>query len=206
MKFINSFKRRSLKMPNEHRSQRGASKSSTMKAFISMLLGLALVTCARGQDKLFIQPLTPIEADSELIVVEEHQIDLQNIGLTKIKLFTVKDWTDPGDVLKIEITNDKGTTAYSNIDGWVKFDHNYPVTRALKELNELKSDKIILVSNDKYALAVLFGWVYASEPGLCTIINLTTGEMVFNDNKELISISADKRNFKFKDKTTTACY
>lgn len=177
-----------------------------MKSFISIFLICAMTTCLRGQDKEFINPLISIEPDSELELVEEHEIELKEIGQTKIKLFTVKDWTDPGDVLKIDIVNEKGITSYSNADGWVKFDLNYPVSKELKEINELKSEKIIVVTNDKYSLLVLFGWVYASEPGLCTIINLNTGELEFNDNKELISISADKRKFRFHDKTTTDCY
>jgi hypothetical protein len=176
-----------------------------MKSFVSIFLMCFITICSIGQDK-FIDPLIPIGPDSELELVEQHEIELKDIGSSTIKLFTVKGWTDPGDVLKIEIINNNRTTAYSNADGWVKFDRNYPVSKELKEINELKSDKIIMVTNDKYSLLVLFGWVYASEPGLCTIINLNTGELVFNYNKELISISSDKRKFRFYDKTTTDCY
>ena len=112
---------------------------------------------------------------------------------------------NPGDFTKIEIINKKYSVSFSNTDGWVKFDHNYSVSDDLKEMNELKSGKLFLVTNDRASYLVLFGWVYASEPGLCTIIDLKNGEIAFNYEKELISMSFDKSKFRFKDNYTTTC-
>ena len=137
-----------------------------------------------------IVPLNPVyETISDFKLLDEFNVDIPDIGETKISLYEVSDWTDPGDFLKIIISNKKYTLTLTNIDGWVKFDQNYGVSQALKRQNGLPTDLTLLLEHEGLNLLVLFGWVYASQPGLCTIIDLNKGELVFNKNVELNDFS-----------------
>lgn len=153
-----------------------------------------------------IEPLDPLEDESKLKLVDKYLIDVSGIGPTVIKLFTIEGWSGPGDFLKIEISNKKYSVSYSNVNGWVRFDHNYPVPERIQKINELQSHKLLLVTGDDLALLVLFGWVYASDPGLCTIINLVDGEIVLNTNAELMSIKEDNCTFSVRMRNTIRCF
>jgi hypothetical protein len=170
----------------------------------SILAGtiLLLTSCVRGQE---IKPLDPVDktVESKMQLVDKYDFEVKGVGKTTVNLFMPMDWGDAGDFLKINITNDKYSVSFSNTNGWVRFDNNYSVSDNLKKTNELKTDKLILVTNKNTSYLIMFGWVYANEPGLCTIIDLKTGKIVFNTEKDLISISSDKSTFEFRDKYKT---
>ena len=141
----------------------------------------------------FVDPLNTIDENKFAFeLVKMFDVNIKNVGQTNISFFTINKWTDPGDVLKIHISNSKYDTSYTNIDGWVKFDNNYTVPIDLKKLNELDTDLALLHTGKGYAYLILFGWVYANDPGLCTIVDLQTGELLLNKNLWLMNFNGNK--------------
>ncbi len=82
----------------------------------------------------------------------------------------------------------KGT----NFNGWVRFDNNYSVPNQVKEKNQIDTD--LLLQTDFYSTKVLglFGWSYASQPGLLTIIEFSTNKprVMLNENWHILKIDS----------------
>ena len=184
------------------------------KLTFSIILSLFLLICLKASAQEFnesnkenncIIPLNSIdESRYTFVSVEEYSIKLDSIGVTTIELFTLPNWTDPGDYHKVRISNEKYTQEFSNLDGWVRFDENYTVAQNLKDLNQLESD-LVLLSKGEINLLILFGWAYASQPGLCTIIDLENGELIMNLNVELKDISKNGIGITISAVVSTSC-
>jgi len=184
-----------------------------------LILAVVFYSCGGGTNKTHennkepeiqtVEETTKFEVNpslvNELFVVENHDhskypfkqvetqsIDLNNDGqLDKITLYIIDNWGDPGNFQKIEIKlYGEEPSEFLNYGGWVSFNQNYSVTDEIVSQNKLNSENILLIdatSNDK--LIVIFGWVYASEPGLVTILNPVTGKILFNKEWDLRTIS-----------------
>jgi len=115
----------------------------------------------------------------------------------RICLQHIIDWNDPGDFLRVKIYDTKGKVIFNqtNFGGWVKFGNNYSLPEIVKEKNLIESNKALLIDNKTGKQLILFGWVYASQPGLMTIIDLfPTPEIIFNKKFELKEISMPTEN------------
>jgi hypothetical protein len=92
-------------------------------------------------------------------------------------------WIDPGDFINLQIMDNSGNVILEqvNIDGWVKFGSNYFVPESVSSQNLIESDLGLLLDNHTGKQLVLFSWVYASDPGGMTIIDLfPTPTIIFN--------------------------
>ena len=140
--------------------------------------------------------------------IKDFVIDLnQNQKPDSIILYRLKGWeNDPGDFHQIEIKMDNGYKwVETNFSGWVRFDNNYSVPDLVKEKNQI--DTNLLLQTDFYSTKVigLFGWAYASQPGLLTIIEFSTNKprVMLNENWRILKIDssiikADNYNDKFQ--------
>ncbi|MEQ9169215.1 MAG: hypothetical protein RLO12_23375 [Fulvivirga sp.] len=172
---------------------------------IYLLFITSIVSFSQNSD--FIRPLRQISSSEFKLEIEDSiSILLPKVGNTQIKLSKVSNWGDPGDFHLVEIINSKYSKSFSNLDGWVKFNQNYPVNDELKNMNQTNTDLFLVASNENQSLLILFGWVYASDPGLCTVIDLNNGTIVYNQNSELTSISLQKGTLTFSEKLTVECY
>ena len=125
-----------------------------------------------------------------LKTVSKFQI-VENSDTAFIYLRQLPNWNDPGDFINIQVEDKRGNILFdkTNIDGWVKFGNNYSVPESVKKLNLLNSDEVLLVNNYSGKQLILFGWVYASKPGLMTIIDIfPRPKVIFNRNFEIKSI------------------
>ena len=133
--------------------------------------------------------------------IESHQIDLNDDRIMdQVSILVIKNWSDPGDFHKIRITvAGMEPKEYINHSGWVSFNNNYPIAEQLKAQNLLDSKNILLsrVSPSTRVL-MLFGWVYASQPGLLTIINARNQSVLFNKEWSVHTIT-DKNDDGFAE-------
>lgn len=124
--------------------------------------------------------------------VETQTVDLNNDGKTdKITLFIIENWGDPGNFQKIKVElYGEEPYEFSNYGGWVTFNENYSISEEIAAKSQLDSKNILLLNatpNSK--LILLFGWVYANDPGLVTIIELNNGTILFNKEWDLLKIT-----------------
>ena len=184
-----------------------------------LILTVVLFSCSAGTNKspqetdnLQEQPVqkTPdfkVNAAlvNELFVLENHdqskypfkQVETQSIDLNgdgksdQLNFYVIENWGDPGNFQKIEILITEGESyEFFNYGGWVTFNQNYSVPQQVSDQNTLNSENILLVdATPTSKLIIIFGWVYASEPGLVTIINPITGDILFNKEWDLQSMS-----------------
>lgn len=153
-------------------------------------------------------PATPVDVDASLVddfpSIENHDesaypfkaMDTQFIDLNgdskldKITLFRIEDWADPGDFQKIEIElNGETPYEYRNYGGWISFEQASLPT-GITAFNKIRSENILLLqAQPETKLIVLFGWPYASDPGLVTIIDPKNKTILFNKNWSLQSIT-----------------
>lgn len=121
------------------------------------------------------------ESFGPLEVIESHVIELKDRRL-KLDLLHIKAWPDPGDLLKIQIS-ENGNLLYetTNYEGWVKLgDH---ISKEVKLKNQLNSSNALLIDSKNSKQLILVGYAYASSPGLLTIIDLSPNPMLIL-NKE----------------------
>ena len=147
--------------------------------------------------------LYPENPEYNFIQVAKYTLDLNdNEKLDTIKLRVIKDWTDPGDFHQMEIVLDNNQKIIVTcFDGWVKFGENYSVNDNLRKLNKINSDLLLVTYfNTDRILIFAFGWVYASTPGLMTVIDANghTPKVIFNDNFELEKIDNNSFTGKFE--------
>lgn len=141
--------------------------------------------------------LRPDNPDFEFYVTKSFVIDLNgNEIIDTIFLKKLKGWeNDPGDFQQIEIITDNGLSwTATNFDGWVRFDNNYYVPDSVKRLNQLDTDLLLLTDFENTKILGLFGWVYAIESGLLTIIDFSTKQprIMINKNLDLVGIDNQK--------------
>ncbi len=141
--------------------------------------------------------LNPNNPDFQFYTIASFCADLNNNEKADtIILKRLKGWeNDPGDFQQIQITTDNGTIwTETNFDGWVRFDNNYYVPDSVKRLNQLDTDLLLLTDFENTKILGLFGWVYASESGLLTIIDFNTKQprIMINKNLDLVGIDNQK--------------
>ncbi len=125
---------------------------------------------------------------TDWVHVESHSVTLADKTKVEVTLSTIKDWPDPGDAHKIELVGENFSSVCTNLDGWIRHKNNSSVAR-FKGVNYL----------------VLFGWPYASEPRLCSIFDLRSGDLIFNMNKDLVEMTEKNihsSTFEFEDGTS----
>ena len=150
--------------------------------------------------------LNPDNPDFENYRVNEFSVDLnQNQKPDSIILYQLKGFeNDPGDFHQIEIRLDNGEKwIKTNFEGWVRFDNNYRVPDLIKEQNQLKTDLLLLTDFGKTKIIGLFSWVYASEPGLLTIIEFSTDKPRVMLNRKFDLLKMDKKQIAVQDISTT---
>lgn len=149
--------------------------------------------------------------DFEFYMVSSFGIDLNNNQKSdSIILKRLKGWeNDPGDFHQIRIKMDNGFEwTETNFLGWVRFDHNYLIPKPIKKLNQINTDLLLLTDFQTTKILGLFGWAYASEPGLLTIIEFSTGlpRLMINKNLDLINIDNNKISTQYlEDKYSIEC-
>jgi hypothetical protein len=129
--------------------------------------------------------------------VKKFLVDLnQNQKPDSIILYQLNGFeNDPGDFHQIEIKMDNGESwMKTNFEGWVRFDNNYTVPNLVKEQNQLNTDLLLLTDFGKTKIIGLFSWVYASEPGLLTFVEFSTGKprIMFNKKFDLTQLDSNK--------------
>ncbi len=130
--------------------------------------------------------------DSVITTVALNQVEklivVENLDTLVVELFHIPEWSDPGDFLKIKIADMAGVVKLetNNFDGWVK--HRFPPEVISESL--ISSDYAALLENKTGKQLLLFGYTYASQPGLLTVIDLfPEAKVVFNRNYEIRSIA-----------------
>lgn len=105
-----------------------------------------------------------------------------------IKIERIVDWGDPGDFHKITISlSGKGENVFFNSGGWIAIgDYELQFVKDFVSKSIVPSEYISLqrVSSTDILL-FCFGYVYASQPGLLSVINITNNDdsrLIFNDN------------------------
>jgi hypothetical protein len=155
-------------------------------------LSSSLIDSFYRDDRLY-----PENPDFEYYEKLHYAVDLNNNGkLDSIFLNRLKGWeNDPGEFQQIKIKTDEGLVwTETNFGGWVKFDNNYVVPDSIKKINQIDSDLILITDFAETKIIGLFGWVYASEPGLLTFIEFSTGHprLMFNQNLDLLRIDGNR--------------
>ncbi len=166
----------------------------TFKALSIFLLLIASVY-SKEAGKELIEPfytddyLNLDNPELTLSVTDSFEIDLNNNSKNDIiVLKKLNNWNDPGDFHQIVISYDNGQKfTYTNFDGWVKFGQNYYVQESIQKQNLIKSNKIILKKINNLNCIFLFGWIYASEPGLLSVISFEKEKpkIIFNTNFDI---------------------
>jgi len=132
------------------------------------------------------------EEGYHLVPTKQYTFDLnQDSELDTIVLKTFTNWNDPGDFLEVEISlsNEKQFKVF-NSSGWVVFNQDYTVPNQLIDQNLIDSQEILILKlNENYYLFA-FGWVYASIPGLMTMIEFSDDipRVAYNGNTDINSI------------------
>lgn len=137
-----------------------------------------------------------ISFDFEVIDIVNYDFNGDNKN-DAIKIERIIDWGDPGDFHKITLTlSGQDEVMFFNIDGWMRVTpYELQFTESLKTNSLVKSDYVVIQkASKKDILLIAYGYVYASQPGLLTIVNITREKapaLIFNDNYHL---------YKFTDK------
>jgi hypothetical protein len=140
---------------------------------------------------------TELNTSFNFQIVEEYYFDLNNDGYTdEIIIEKLRDWNDPGDYHRIRVKVLENEYSFFNNYGWVKF-NNYILqhTHDFYSANLIKSNYFILKKINNNLLLFAFGYAYASQPGLLSIIRFSKNEipsLIFNDNYFIYSF--DEKN------------
>lgn len=158
-------------------------------------------------DSLYLsERLRPDNPDFKYYKVKDFLFDLnENQKADSIILYRLVGWeNDPGDFQQIKIKMDNGFEwNETNFNGWVRFDHNYRVPNSVKEKNQIDTDLLLCTDFGETKILGLFGWAYASQPGLLTIIEFSTNKprVMLNKNWEILEIDSSTmkaENYKSK--------
>lgn len=169
----------------------GSETSSHSKQYEvkSIELDTTLIEPLSHSDRL--KPTNPMLSFSR---VATFTVDLNNNGKTdSILLYNMDNkGADPGDFNQIRISLDDGKRwSETNFDGWVRFNKNYTVPDTIQSQNQMKTDLLLLTDFGDTKLLGLFTWTYASDLGLLTLIEFSSGypRIMFNQKADLISMT-----------------
>jgi len=119
------------------------------------------------------------------VAIDSYEYEINGI---KEKVIIEKlqiSWEEPGDFHRIRIENKDTCYSFFNSDGWIKLRPSiFEYVPNFTTYNKIQSDYIVLSQNNGDLLLFAFGYIYASEPGLLSIINLSLEKptLIFNDN------------------------
>lgn len=130
----------------------------------------------------------------EFEAIGTYFLDLDNDSVEeKIIIEKIRNWNDPGDFHRIRIISQTGEYDFFNGHGWVSIgDYELQSAKSLNDENLIKSNYAIITDvseADKFLLC--FGYAYASEPGLLSVVNLSNQHepnLVYNDNSYLFGL------------------
>lgn len=140
--------------------------------------------------------LDSINKTSTYKTVEKIELSEKNDTLI-ILLQQMNGWNDPGDFIRIKILDMNGNIKFdqTNFGGWVKFGNNYSLPEIVAKQNLINSKEALIIDNKYGKQLLVFGWVYASSPGLMTVIDLfPSPKIIFNREFELKEITDPDNN------------
>lgn len=149
------------------------------------LIGTSLKTVQEKEKEL--------NFEFEFFTLESYRLDINSDGKEdEIIIEKIKDWNDPGDFHRIRIKSQEKEYTFFNSDGWVKIgEYETQYLNFFSETNLVKLRYVnVQKGSDKDILLFAFGYVYASQPGLLSILNLSRfdkPELIFNENNNLYS-------------------
>jgi len=120
--------------------------------------------------------------------LESIEYDLDFDGkIDKVELFRINGWNDPGDYQKISFN-------FSNINNYTieDFEPAYQAyDRSYSHPNEVNSKYIYVIKLQSVLYVFLFGYSYASSPGILTILRIDGNEaqQIFIDEFDLQEIA-----------------
>jgi hypothetical protein len=138
--------------------------------------------------------------DERLQFVTIASYDINGDGSIKGKIILEKlqiSWEEPGDFHRIRIEYKDTCYAFFNSSGWVKAEsYIFEYVPNFTMCNKIQSDYIVFSKNGNDLLLFAFGYPYASQPGLLSIVNLSLKEpkLLFNDNCMLSGYQENKPN------------
>ncbi|NLO03070.1 MAG: hypothetical protein GX126_12270 [Bacteroidales bacterium] len=134
-----------------------------------------------------------LDFNFEFLTLEKQQINIHNDS-KKLEIIVekIKEWNDPGDFHRIRVRSQEKEYVFFNSDGWVTVgEYETQYINSFSKTNEIKSRYVCVQKvSDKDILLFAFGYAYASQPGLLSILNLSRfgkPELIFNDNYHLYS-------------------
>lgn len=115
-----------------------------------------------------------------------------NDSIKTIVIERIKNWNDPGDFHKISFVFKDKKYSFFNPTGWMIVS-NYD-TQYFKNKSLVNSKYFRIWNIKKNVPAIfLFGYIYASMPGLLSIISYECKpNLIFNDNYHLYSVDSKK--------------
>ena len=130
------------------------------------------------------------------VIIDSYEYDINNDGVNEnIILEKLQfDWEEPGDFHRIRIIANDTCFSFFNSGGWIKLEPS--LIEYIPDFflnNILSSDYIAIDKHTNDLLLFAFGYVYASEPGLLSIINLSqkTPKLILNENYLLSGYQKD---------------
>lgn len=111
---------------------------------------------------------------STYVPTEKLEFDFDSDGLNDtLSIFKIENWNDPGDFQQVQISYANGhTIKMYELGNWINYMDRYS---KFKPENLLESENVLYsnFSNDRSFL-VVFGYTYASSPGLLTIMDISS--------------------------------
>lgn len=124
----------------------------------------------------------------KFLILESFHFDIDSDGKEdEIIIEKIKNWNDPGDFHRIRIKSQEEEYAFFNSDGWITIgEYETQYLNSFSENSMVKSKYVNMQkSSDEDILLFAFGYVYANQPGLLSILNLSRfdqPELILNDN------------------------
>jgi hypothetical protein len=126
--------------------------------------------------------------------IESCSFDIDNNGKDdEIRIERIENWNDPGDFHRIRIIKQSGSYEFFNVHGWVEIG-DYEVQHDTSfVLSNLVDSKYIVMKRasdtTKDIMIFAFGYVYASQPGVLSIIyaspEIIMPRLILNSNRYL---------------------
>ncbi len=128
--------------------------------------------------------------DFKVEIIEHKKVFINN-SANSIEIFLEKivGWNDPGDFHKIRILSNSNEYVYYNNNGWIEYENEF---YNKNNIQNVVNSKYIFIEEktDEDILLYVFSYVYASQPGYLSIINLTTFNkpvLIYNEKSYLVS-------------------
>ena len=133
--------------------------------------------------------------DMELYLISREIEDFNNDNIPDTIFFErIKEWNDPGDFhnIRLSISNQKDLTLF-NASGWIKLvGSKYQNLRKIEgEGLRIENELVFASIAEDEKLIFLFGYVYASEAGVLTILNIKNGydpKFIFNEKLYFVDV------------------